>query len=419
MRSEAATVVGDHVALQRGTTYKSGLLGAPGPVLLGLASIERNGGFRRDRLKTYGGESPDKLLLGPGDIYVSLKDVTQSGDLLGAVARVPKDIPCGRLTQDTVKLALTDDMVSQAYLYWILRTPQYRTYCRAHSMGTTNLSLSREDFLAFVIPPITAARRKLVDLLELLADKVDSNRRLAVLLEETAATIFHAWFVDFVGVEEFEEGRTGRIPAGWKDGSLDDIGTPYRRFMRGDSDLPYIGLDLMPRASTVLTEWAIEDTPQGQAAMFDAGDILFGKLRPYFRKVGVAPITGRCSTEILVLRPRNPDFYGVLLGHVASQTFIDHCAAVSRGTRMPRAEWKDAGSFRVAIPPAATAREFSDLTRIVYAQIRGLIHEFRILREIRDALLPRLISGKIRVPDTHDPEELIGPAAERLAAATL
>src|SRR5262245_47494766 len=96
--------IGDYFSLQRGTTYKSRLLGQPGPVLLGLASIQRNGGFRRGSLQTYGGDSPDKLLVRPGDLYVSLKDVTQSADLLGAVARLPLNHPVGRLTQDTVKL---------------------------------------------------------------------------------------------------------------------------------------------------------------------------------------------------------------------------------------------------------------------------------------------------------------------------
>ena len=51
------TRLGDYVALQRGNTYKSSLLGLPGPVLLGLASIARNGGFKSDNLKTYGGHS--------------------------------------------------------------------------------------------------------------------------------------------------------------------------------------------------------------------------------------------------------------------------------------------------------------------------------------------------------------------------
>ena len=73
--------LGDFVSLQRGTTYKSRLLGLPGPVLLGLASIQRNGGFRDDSLQTYGG-APSKLVLESGDLYVSLKDVTQSADHL-------------------------------------------------------------------------------------------------------------------------------------------------------------------------------------------------------------------------------------------------------------------------------------------------------------------------------------------------
>src|SRR5690349_17847894 len=97
--------LGDYFTLQRGTTYKSRLLGQPGPVLLGLATIQRNGGFRTDSLVTYGGDSPAKLIVRPGELYVSLKDVTQSADLLGAVARLPRDHSPGRLTQDTVKLA--------------------------------------------------------------------------------------------------------------------------------------------------------------------------------------------------------------------------------------------------------------------------------------------------------------------------
>lgn len=119
MASEATRPsLGEVVELIRGTTYKSALLGQPGPVLLGLASIQRNGGFRGDNLKTYGGESKPKLLLGPGDLFVSLKDVTQSADLLGAIARVPASISCGRLTQDTVKLEFGKSKYPSNLVYW-------------------------------------------------------------------------------------------------------------------------------------------------------------------------------------------------------------------------------------------------------------------------------------------------------------
>ncbi len=192
-----SAVLGDYFELQRGTTYKSAMLGQAGPVLLGLGSIARNGGFKGDNLKTYGGPCDPRHLLTPGEIYVSLKDVTQSADLLGAVARVPSHIPLGRLTQDTVKLVFKQEDAPKTYLYWLLQTPQYREYCRAHSTGTTNLGLAREDFLNFEVPPLNRERQWIVDLVQNIEDKIELNRRMSETLEGMAQAIFRDWFVDF------------------------------------------------------------------------------------------------------------------------------------------------------------------------------------------------------------------------------
>jgi hypothetical protein len=86
----ASGVLRSYFNLQRGTTYKSQLLGYPGPILLGLATIQRNGGFRADSVQTYGGESPDKLLVLPGELYLSLKDVTISRPARCGCAATPR-----------------------------------------------------------------------------------------------------------------------------------------------------------------------------------------------------------------------------------------------------------------------------------------------------------------------------------------
>src|SRR5690606_34305655 len=104
----AGATVGDYVTLVRGTTYDGRLVGAPGPALLGLGSIEPGGGFRIGHYKTYGGECPDELMLVPGDIYASLKGATNDGKMIGSVARVPASVRSGRLTQDTVKLVFKE-----------------------------------------------------------------------------------------------------------------------------------------------------------------------------------------------------------------------------------------------------------------------------------------------------------------------
>jgi len=155
--------LGELIELTRGTTYKGSLKDLPGPVLLGLASIKRNGGFRDDKLSTYGGDSPPTLVLGPGELYASLKDVTQSADLLGAVARVPRHIKQGRLTQDTVKMTFTDPSVSREIVYRSLMTEEYREFCRSHATGTTNLGLSRMDFLSYPIIDPGVEVRKIFD----------------------------------------------------------------------------------------------------------------------------------------------------------------------------------------------------------------------------------------------------------------
>lgn len=198
MGSKNQKTIGDYVTLQRGNTYKSRLLNLPGPYLLGLGSIERNGGFRAEKLKTYGGPSQEKLLVRPGDLFVSLKDITQAGDLLGSIARVPPSIHVGRMTQDTVKLVFnTDESIDNSFFYWSLRTPIYKNYCRARALGTTNLSLSRDDFLAFPIPQYTEERQTIVSALDAIEAKIELNRQMNAKLEVMAQALFKSWFVDF------------------------------------------------------------------------------------------------------------------------------------------------------------------------------------------------------------------------------
>lgn len=178
--------LGQLVDLVRGRTYRSSLKDLPGPVLLGLASIERNGGFRDDKLSTYGGDSPPELVLAPGDIYVSLKDVTQSADLLGAVARVPAHVERGRLTQDTVRLKFRSSDISHEIVYRSLLTAEYREYCRSHATGTTNLGLARDDFLAY---PIVQPSADIVLAFDTLIGHVDRRAAVAIAQSRTLATL--------------------------------------------------------------------------------------------------------------------------------------------------------------------------------------------------------------------------------------
>lgn len=410
----------DYFTLQRGTTYKSRLLGQPGPVLLGLATIQRNGGFRTDSLQTYGGKSPDKLLVQPGELYLSLKDVTQSADLLGAVARLPRGHSPGRLTQDTVKLKPKGDSVPLEYLYWLLRTPQYRNYCRSYSTGTTNLGLAREDFLAFPAPEPTPMQNRIVQHLNALDHKIELNSRTNETLEAMVRSLFKSWFVDFDPVrakiegrdpclpeslvhlfpESFEDSELGEIPRGWRVGTLADIAEHPRRSVQPGSiepDTPYIALEHMPKRCIALSHWDFAVGLESNKFGFRKGEILFGKLRPYFHKVGVAPVDGVCSTDIVIVVPRTSEWLAFVLGLVSSDEFVDHTNASATGTKMPRTSWSEMARYAIALPPTVVARAFTERMQPSFDRLVAGIHESRTLAALRDTLLPKLISGEMGV----------------------
>lgn len=316
------------------------------------------------------------------------------------------------LGQRLFGLRARKDVLDGRFLYFMLQSPSVQHRLRARASGTTAQGIKQSELreVCVDLPPLIE-QRWIAETLGVFDDKIDSNRRLATTLAESGQCLFEGMLVRPSSFRPRKQSKDVQ----WPTAQLSELVSPYREAVEIDPTRPYIGLAEMPPGSTVLTKWLTDNAPQGRGNRFDRGDILFGKLRPYFRKVGVAPIDGRCSTEILVLRPHDERYWGFALGYIASQAFIDHCNSVSRGTKMPRAEWKDAGSFLVSVPPPSVAGQFSDTARILYTKIQALVMESRTLNTLRDALLPKLISGKIRVPDASDPEEAMGTVAKQAA----
>jgi type I restriction enzyme, S subunit len=127
---------------------------------------------------------------------------------------------------------------------------------------------------------------------------------------------------------------------------------------------------------------------------------LFGKLRPYFHKVGVAPVDGVCSTDIVVIAQKSENWFGFVLGHVSSDTFVEYTNAGSTGTRMPRTSWRDMARYAIVIPPNPVSEAFTELVRSAVDRIISGIYESHTLVALRDTLLSKLISGELRVKDT-------------------
>ena len=390
--------LGEFVELQRGTTYKSSLLDRPGPLLLGLASIQRNGGFRSDSLRPYGGASPDKLILRPGDLYVSLKDVTQSADLLGAVARVPTYVDRGRLTQDTVKLVFKEDRIPPNYLYWVLRTPAYREYCRAHAIGTTNLSLSRDDFFAFPISIPNSDGLILVATLEALDEKIELNHRMSETLEAMARTLFTSWFFKELregcleeDVDQLFERKILQVGDGYraKNDEMGPMGLPFARAGNIDNGFSFRNADLLSEKSVakagdkVSRPYDVVFTSKGTVGRFAFVD-------PAMQSFVYSPQL--CFWRSLDHNILNPF---VLQQWIQSRWFLDQVDRVKGQTDMAEyVSLRDQRRMRISIPSPAAQRGIADILSSIQNKVWKNVAESKTLTDCRDLLLSRLLASE-------------------------
>jgi type I restriction enzyme S subunit len=366
-------------------------------------------------------------------VYVSLKDVTQSGDLLGAVSRVPSGVAAGRLTQDTVRLDLVEGSPDATYLFWLLRTPQYREYCRARAIGTTNLSLSRDDFLAFPVPPLTERRHALVRLLETLEAKIELNHRMNRTLESVARAIFKSWFIDFDPVHrKLERGSPtfmidaaglfpstmapsalGAIPEGWRVSTVRDAAAELEAGSRpvgGVSEItdgvPSIGAESIVgigqfdfaktkrvppdfwagmRRGHVQSRDVLVYKDGGRPGMFEPHVTLFGDGFPF----------DVCCINEHVYRLRVSDDLSQAYIYLSLSSNLAMSEMRERGTgvAIPSLNSTAFGSVPVLVPSRPVVQRFTQIVEPLLGAILGNAKESRTFSLTRDVLLPKLLSG--------------------------
>ena len=118
-------------------------------------------------------------------------------------------------------------------------------------------------------------------------------------------------------------------------------------------DVPYVGLEHIGQGTLALVGSGTAKDVESTKTAFRAGDILFGKLRPYFRKVVRPRFDGICSTDIWVVRPQTGVDTGYLFYLLASSPFVDFASQGAGGTKMPRAKWEHCSGFSFRLPPVS------------------------------------------------------------------
>ncbi len=144
-------------------------------------------------------------------------------------------------------------------------------------------------------------------------------------------------------------------------------------------DTPYVGLEHIGESTLSLVGTGVASDVTSTKSRFREGDILFGKLRCYFRKVVRAPFDGVCSTDIWVTRAKEEVDQNFLYYCMASQSFVNFADSGSEGTRMPRAQWEWVSRYKIPLPPLSEQR------RIVHI-LSTLDEKIELNRQLNETL---------------------------------
>jgi type I restriction enzyme S subunit len=301
-----------------------------------------------------------------------------------------------------IKIELGGEHLIPEFLYYYMEQGHVVTWLEQHAVGTTMLNLSTRIVADLPIQyPTPNIQRRIGDSLSAYDTLIENNRRRLSLLEESARILYHEWFVRF----RFPGYRYARVthgmPEGWQRKALGDLCADVRESVTPDNvdpNTPYIGLEHIPRRSISLTQWGRAESVDSQKYRYRSGDILFGKIRPYFHKVGIAFTGGITSSDAIVVRPISDEVRAFVLMLMSSDEFVAEVSqAMREGSKMPRADWKLMTKYTIAIPPSGLLALFSKSITAITDQLRALSAQNDRLRAARVLLLPRLMSGELAV----------------------
>ncbi|MBE7005723.1 MAG: restriction endonuclease subunit S [Ruminococcaceae bacterium] len=311
----------------------------------------------------------------------------------------------------TVKPSVTNQQINSIivdensydylYVYYLMRTLEEKIKSLGKNATAVPI-LNKTKFSNIEVSIFDDLERQkaISSILSAYDNLIENNQKQIKLLEEAAQRLYKEWFVDlrFPGYETTP--IVDGLPEGWRKDTIGGICSLKKDVVTTEQipkGTPYIGLEHIPRVDFCLSSWGNAEDVTSNKYKYDEDDIIFGKIRPYFHKVGFAINNGVVSTDSFVMRAKN-GLWGILLMTVFDKAFVDYTYQTCKeGAKMPRADWRQMEKFEVLIPDDAVRQAFEDYIWSITRRIKTLAFQNRGLSEARDRLLPKLMSGEIEV----------------------
>ncbi|WP_439840014.1 restriction endonuclease subunit S [Aeromonas caviae] len=405
-----------------------------------MGYISRGGGFKEDNSPVFVQKAHpklDKYFLRYGDIVIAMTDMKDKVAILANTARVTHNNRFVLNQRAGLIRVKRPDLVCPTYLYYYTNWAPHVDYLRsrANSGVQVNLSTSAIKEAEIELPPIFE-QKAIGQILLVLDDRIALLRETNATLEAIAQALFKSWFIDFDPVHarargeepaglapevaalfpaSFEESELGIVPKGWRVGTLADLSdlNPESWTSRTHPEsVRYVDLaNTKDNVIAEVTEFSFEEAPSRARRVLRDGDTIVGTVRPGNRSFAFisnasANLTG--STGFAVLRPRHDRNTEFVFLAATSDNSIDHLAHVADGGAYPAVRSEVVSGLSCVVPDGDVLCAFHEVAQPIFNKVAANHQQAQTLATLRDTLLPRLISGQLRLPE-----------AESLVEATL
>lgn len=293
------------------------------------------------------------------------------------------------------------DELKAKWLYYFLCSPEGKGQLFSNQKGASQQFVSLTQLRNLQIPiRDQSTMKKITDILSAYDDLIENNQKQIKLLEEAAMRLYKEWFTNLRFPGHENTNIVYGVPDGWRIAKFNEIcdlikdGCKSSEINKGT---PYIGLEHIPRRNICLNEWGDSSEVRSNKYRYKVKDVLFGKIRPYFHKVGFTINEGVCSTDAMVLRAHE-NMFPLLLTTAFSDEFVAYSYATCReGAKMPRADWNAMKNYPVLVPNEEVLSSYNKIINSLVDEITILSKQIHKAVESRDILLPKLMSGEIGV----------------------
>lgn len=379
------------------------------PTYLRITDINDDGTINFLDLKSVDDEDSNKYLLKENDIVFA-----RTGNSTGRSYFYQKEHGDFVYAGFLIKFSIDPQKVNPKILKYYTHSQEYYNWVKSFDTGGTRGNINAKTFGDMPISlPKRCVQDKIVGILSALDAKIENNNKINGNLEAQAQALFKSWFVDFTPFKDqpFVDSELGPIPQGWKVVSLDDmtskVGTglnPRKNFTLGQGSNYYVTIKNMYNNRIYLDSRCDKITDEAiqkiqKRSKLQVGDLLFSGIGTIGRValINKPPYNWNTSESVFNLHPSeeiSSEFLYLLLLSNFFQNYvkINTLGGVQQGIRMASLK-----SFRMALPDRNVLIAFDRIIQPIVADIKRNDDENDSLAALRDTLLPKLMSGEIKL----------------------